>query len=173
MSTGSVVWMTGRSGAGKSTLGASLCSASLRTVLLDGDIIREHISSDLGYDKPARSEHARRVAGMARMLADQGFHVIVTLISPFDDDRRRARDVIGADRFVLVFVKASPETCERRDPKGLYAKARTGSLQNLIGFPYEEPADADVVVDTDAVDPDEGCAMVRRRIAAMRGRAGI
>ncbi|MCC6215761.1 MAG: adenylyl-sulfate kinase [Polyangiaceae bacterium] len=173
MSTGSVVWMTGRSGAGKSTLGASLVSASLRTVLLDGDIIREHISSDLGYDKPARSEHARRVAGMARMLADQGFHVIVTLISPFAEDRQRARGVIGADRFLLVYVKAHPETCERRDPKGLYARARQGSLQNLIGFPYEEPTDADVIVNTDEVDPEEGASMVRRRIGTMRGRAGI
>lgn len=173
MNSGSVYWMTGRSGAGKTTLGGYLCSMALRSVLIDGDQVRRHVSSDLGYDRAGRGEHARRVAGIARLLADQGFNVVVTLISPFEEDRARAREIIGADRFVLVWVKARLETCEQRDPKGLYKKARAGGLANLIDFPYEEPAHADLVIDTDAVSIEEGCSLIRARIGAVSARSGI
>jgi adenylyl-sulfate kinase len=161
---GFTIWMTGLPGSGKSTL-ASLLKEDLehrfsrRVELLDGDEIRKGLSRDLGLSREDREEHARRVAFVAKLLSRNGVVSLVALISPYKVSRKEARETIGDSRFVEVYVKASLAECERRDPKGLYAKARRGEIDNMTGIqhPYEEPTDADVVVDTEKADA-KACA---------------
>jgi len=156
--------MTGLPASGKSTL-AELLKKTLvekhgRYVeVLDGDEIRKGLSRDLGLSKEDREEHARRVSFVAKVLARNGVIAIVSLISPYRASRTEAREVIGPDRFVEVYVRAPLEVCEQRDPKGLYAKARRGEIDNMTGIqaPYEEPLAPDLTVDTSNSTPGE-CA---------------
>ncbi|MEM0117556.1 MAG: adenylyl-sulfate kinase [Conexivisphaerales archaeon] len=160
--SGFTVWFTGLPAAGKSTL-AQLLRDRLDDIydgyveILDGDEIRKGLSKDLGLSKEDREEHARRVSYVAKVLSRNGVVAIVALISPYRKSREFAKELIGADRFVEVFVKASLETCRRRDPKGLYAKAEKGEITNLTGLqePYEEPLNPDVVLDTERFGPNE------------------
>jgi len=164
---GFTIWMTGLPGAGKSTL-ATLVKRKLegefgrRVELLDGDEIRKGLSRDLGLSKEDREEHARRVSYVAKLLSRNGVISIVALISPYRTSRKEARETVGADRFVEVYVKASLEECERRDPKGLYAKARRGEIDNMTGIqhPYEPPDAADVTVDTEKERPEESAGEI-------------
>lgn len=158
---GFTVWMTGLPGSGKSTLGLMLKARlesefGRRVEVLDGDEIRKGISRDLGLSKEDREEHARRVAFVAKLLSRNGVVSVVSLISPYRKSRSEAKEVIGADRFVEVYVKASLAECERRDPKGLYAKARKGEITNMTGLqdPYEEPLTPDLLIETEGVAPD-------------------
>jgi adenylylsulfate kinase len=159
---GFTVWFTGLPAAGKSTL-AQLLRDRLDdlfegyTEVLDGDEIRKGLSKDLGLSKEDREEHARRVSYVAKVLSRNGAVAIVALISPYRRSREMAKELIGADRFVEVYVKASIETCKKRDPKGLYAKAERGEITNLTGLqePYEEPTNPDIILDTDKFGPDE------------------
>jgi len=159
--------MTGLPASGKSTL-ARLLQEKLtsdfgsRVELLDGDEIRKGLSRDLGLSKEDREEHARRVAFVAKLLSRNGVVSIVALISPYRKSRTEARVTIGPEKFVEVYVKASLEECERRDPKGLYAKARKGEIDNMTGIqhPYEEPTDADLVVDTEGEDPEQSAKYI-------------
>lgn len=150
---GKVIWLTGLSGAGKSTIANALEVAlhgdGRRTYLLDGDNIRQGLNKDLGFTDAERVENIRRVAEVARLMMDAGLVVITAFISPFRREREMARDLIGADNFLEVYVNTSLEVCESRDPKGLYKKARKGELPNLsgIGSPYEPPESPGVVVD--------------------------
>jgi adenylylsulfate kinase len=152
---GFTIWMTGLPASGKSTL-ASILSERLvkeygrKVELLDGDEIRKGISRDLGLSREDREEHARRVAFLAKLLSRNGVVSIVALISPYKSSRSEARATIGPSRFVEVYVKASLDECEKRDPKGLYAKARRGEINNMTGIqdPYEVPDDAEITVDT-------------------------
>lgn len=154
--------MTGLPSSGKSTL-ANLLKERLTSdyerhvELLDGDEIRMGLSRDLGLSKEDREEHARRVAFVAKLLSRNGVVSIVALISPYRSSRAEARATIGPERFIEVYVKASLEECERRDPKGLYAKARRGEINNMTGIqhPYEEPTDAELVVETEKRNPVE------------------
>lgn len=154
-SEGFAIWMTGLPGSGKSTLAGEimgrLSKSGVKVELLDGDEIRKGISRDLGLSKQDREEHARRVAFVAKLLARNGVVPIVALISPYRSSRAEARGTIGPERFVEVYVKASLAECERRDPKGLYAKARRGEITNMTGIqdPYEEPEHPDIVVETE------------------------
>lgn len=158
---GFAVWMTGLPGSGKSTL-AKLLEARLRgefgryVEVLDGDEIRKGLSRDLGLSKEDREEHARRVSYVAKVLARNGVVAVVALISPYRRSREEAREMIGSDRFVEVYVKAPLSVCEERDPKGLYAKARRGEINNMTGIqdPYEEPEDPDLTVDTTKGGPE-------------------
>ena len=160
---GFVIWMTGLPGSGKSTL-ANIIKKKYETEygrfveVLDGDEVRKGLSSDLGLSKNDREEHARRVSYLAKVLARNGVISIVALISPYAVSREKAMQVIGRENFVEVYVKASIATCEKRDPKGLYAKARRGEITNMTGIqdPYEEPQAPDIVLDTEANNP-EGC----------------
>ena len=161
---GFTIWMTGLPGSGKTTIAGILKnrleSEHGRFVeILDGDEIRKGLSRDLGLSKEDREEHARRVSYLAKVLSRNGVISIVALISPYRVSRASAREVIGAGRFVEVYIKASLETCEKRDPKGLYAKARRGEINNMTGIqdPYEEPLSPDYAVDTESKSPDE-CA---------------
>ncbi len=149
-----VVWLTGLSGAGKSTIAnlleKRLAAQGRHTYLLDGDNVRHGLNKDLGFTEADRVENIRRVAEVAKLMADAGLIVLVSFISPFRAERQMARDLLGADEFVEVFVDTPIADAERRDVKGLYAKARAGQLKNFTGVdsPYEPPESPEIRVDT-------------------------
>jgi bifunctional enzyme CysN/CysC len=158
-----IVWFTGLSGSGKSTV-ANLVDRKLHamgrhTFILDGDNLRHGLNRDLNFTDVDRIENVRRAAEVARLMADAGLIVLVALISPFRQERALARRIAGDVPFVEAFVDADLATCERRDPKGLYAKARQGKIPNFtgIGSPYERPETPDITLDTGDLDP-ETCA---------------
>lgn len=157
-----VVWMTGLSGAGKSTLAnlleARLAAEGRHTYLLDGDNLRHRLSRDLGFSEHDRSENIRRAAEVARLMVDAGLIVIVALISPLRADRQLARETLGSEVFLEVFVDVPLQVAETRDPKGLYKKARAGQIKHFTGIdsPYEAPRHADLVIDTDRSRPEAG-----------------
>lgn len=148
------IWLTGLSGAGKSTIANALELALVErgrhTYLLDGDNVRMGLCRDLGFSDADREENIRRVAEVARLFVDAGLIVITAFISPFQRDRAMAREVIGADAFVEVFVDTPLAECERRDPKGLYGKARSGLIRNFTGIDsvYEPPENPGIRIDT-------------------------
>jgi adenylylsulfate kinase len=148
------VWLTGLSGAGKSTIAYELerrlMALGHACYVLDGDNVRHGLTSDLGFTKDDRRENIRRVAHVAQLMNDAGLIVITALISPMDEDRAMAREIIGHDRFVETYLAASVDDCARRDPKGLYAKARAGAITAFTGVsaPYEPPVHPDLYVDT-------------------------
>lgn len=155
---GAVVWFTGLSGAGKSTLAMlveqRLFALGMQVYVLDGDNVRRGLNNDLGFAPEDRVENIRRVGEAAALFADAGIIVITAFISPYRGDRDRAREAAGAETFHEVYIKADLETCEQRDPKGLYRKARAGEIKQFTGIsaPYEAPDTADLVVDTMAQD---------------------
>jgi bifunctional enzyme CysN/CysC len=171
---GATIWLTGLPGAGKSTIGEELerrlIAAGHPAYMLDGENMRHGISADLGFSPTDRHEHARRVAAVARILADNGTVAIVALVSPMAADRAAARELHEqADLdFLEVWVDTPLEVCERRDPAGLYRRAYAGELTNFTGVdgPYEEPADPDLRLHTVGVSPEENA----RRIAEALGR---
>jgi adenylyl-sulfate kinase len=148
------VWLTGLSGAGKSTLAAELerrlAGLGRRIVVFDGDAVRSALSADLGYGRDDRNENVARVAARAAAALDRGAIAICALMSPYAEGRRRAREVIGPNRFVLVYLATPLEVCESRDAKGLYARARRGEVRHVVGIDdrYERPRDADLELDT-------------------------
>jgi bifunctional enzyme CysN/CysC len=157
---GATVWLTGLPAAGKSTLASALERDLLEharpAYALDGDEIRRELCRDLGFDRESRAENVRRVAHIARMLADSGVIAIVALVSPFAADRRRARELHHeADlRFIEVFLDTPVDLCQERDPKGLYAQARSGQLRGLTGAGdvYERPEHPDVHLEPGTVE---------------------
>ena len=175
MKEGFTLWMTGLPGSGKSTLAGVLKTKlekehGMRVEVLDGDEVRKGLSRDLGLSREDREEHAWRVSFVSKLLSRNGVVSIVALISPYRSSRENARQMIGPERFVEVYVKASLAVCEMRDPKGLYAKARKGEITNMTGIqdPYEEPADADIVVETEKGSPDASAALVIQELQRRR-----
>lgn len=164
---GAVVWLYGLSGSGKSTIAAALerClhDEGRFVMILDGDNFRHGLNSDLGFSDEDRSENVRRVAEVAKVLADQGVIVLVSVITPRNSLRTLARDIVG-EAFHEVFVKASFETCAGRDPKGLYAKVAAGDLPNFTGKDsgFEEPDQADLTIDTERTNPAEAVKTIKR-----------
>jgi adenylyl-sulfate kinase len=152
---GLVIWLTGLSGAGKSTIAYRLQSiltkGGRQVCLLDGDVVRRNLCSDLGFTAADRKENIRRVAEVARLMADTGVICIVALISPYDADRQQARALVKQGRFVEIFINAPLAVCEARDPKGHYARARAGRLKQFTGIssPYEAPKDPEIELPTD------------------------
>jgi bifunctional enzyme CysN/CysC len=152
--SGATLWFTGLPGAGKSTVAAGveerLLAAGMSAFLLDGDNLRHGLNGDLGFDEIARRENVRRTAHVARLLAESGTIALVSLVSPYAADREAAAALHAADElgFMEIFVDAPLELCEQRDPKGLYARARSGELSGLtgVGAPYEAPAEPDLVL---------------------------
>ena len=142
---GKVIWFTGLSGSGKSTIANALEKAlhaeGKRTYILDGDNIRQGLNKDLGFTDADRVENIRRVAEVAKLMMDAGLIVMTAFISPFRAEREMARELIGEENFIEVFVDTPLAVCEQRDPKGLYKKARNGQLPNMTGInsPYEPP----------------------------------
>jgi bifunctional enzyme CysN/CysC len=153
--TGATIWLTGLPSSGKSAIAAALeaklVGAGTAAYLIDGDNLRHGLSGDLGFDAGSRAENVRRAGEAARMLADAGLVVLVALVSPFAAHRDRVRRRHAEDElpFVEVFVDTPLEVCEQRDPKGLYRRARAGTLHGLTGVddPYEPPTDPDLVLD--------------------------
>ena len=157
---GFTLWFTGLSGSGKTTISklieAELHSRRNRLEILDGDVVRENLSKGLGFSKEDRDTNIRRIAVVADLLSRNGVPVITAAISPYREIRDEARETMG-DRFIEVFVKASVEVCAERDTKGLYAKAFAGEIKEFTGVsdPYEEPLNAEVVLDTENETPEE------------------
>lgn len=155
-----VLWFTGLSGSGKSTIAnaleARLNAMGRLSYLLDGDNVRLGLNSDLGFTETDRKENNRRVAHVAQLLWDANVLTLVSFISPFREERESARKLIGAD-FIEIFVDAPIVECEKRDPKGLYVKARKGEIAQFTGIssPYEPPANPELTLRTDreAVEP--------------------
>jgi adenylylsulfate kinase len=152
---GAVLWFTGLSGAGKSSIANQLemilNRKGFRTYLLDGDNIRHGLCKDLGFSLEDRAENIRRVGQVSKLMADAGVVVLAALISPYRADRDEVRESVASASFVEIHVKASLETCEGRDPKGLYQLAREGKIKNFTGIddPYEEPLNPQVTLDSD------------------------
>ena len=152
--------MTGLSGSGKSTISGvllkTLRSRGRYALSLDGDVLRQGLNRDLGYGDADRSENIRRTAEVARLMVDAELVVVVSLISPFRSDREFARSRFAPGQFCEIFVDAPLQVCERRDPKGLYAKARRGELTRMTGIdsPYEPPERPDLHLHTDVDDVD-------------------
>lgn len=146
-------WLTGLSGSGKSTVALAFerhLFGTKNAFVLDGDNVRHGLNKDLGFSSTDRRENIRRIAEIARIFNDFGQIIICAFISPYRVDRKMAREIIGSESFIEVYLSTPLETCENRDPKGLYKKARIGEIPNFTGVsaPYEEPWNPDVVLDT-------------------------
>jgi len=177
---GAVVWFTGLSGSGKSTLAAALERAlferGCEAFVIDGDDFRKGVSEDLGFSAAERSENLRRAAHVASLFANAGLVAITAFISPYRSDRRMARRIVGeaVAPFVEVHLSTPLAVCEQRDPKNLYARARSGALKDFTGVsaPFEVPEHPELVIDTSEIDVDRAVAMltdqVQRRIAPAR-----
>jgi sulfate adenylyltransferase len=171
---GCCIWLTGFSSAGKSTIAQVLTThfeARGRTVtLLDGDVVRTHLSKGLGFSREDRDTNILRIGFVASEIVRHGGIAVVAAVSPYEAARNEVREMIGRDRFVLVHVATPLEVCERRDVKGLYARARRGELKGLTGIddPYEAPSTPDVRLTTLDCDPD-GCAARIEQLLVDRG----
>ena len=163
---GKVIWFTGLSGSGKSTIANALemhlHDNGYRTFTLDGDNVRQGISKDLGFTDEDRVENIRRIAEVAKLMLDAGMVVMTSFISPFRSERNMARELIGAENFVEVYVNTSLDVCEQRDVKGLYKKARSGKLPHFTGIdsPYEAPETADITIDSSATSVEQAVRLV-------------
>ncbi|HVZ24352.1 MAG TPA: adenylyl-sulfate kinase [Vicinamibacterales bacterium] len=175
---GVTVFFTGLPASGKTTLARAL-SARLTTLcdrevaVLDGDVIRAATPGALGFSRPDRDRNVRRVGELAARITQEGGTAICAVIAPYEATRAEVRDLVErVGRFVLVHVSTPLEVCEVRDPKGLYAKARAGDITHFTGVsdPYEQPLDADVVIDTSVVTPDEAVAVILRHLESPQAR---
>jgi len=161
-----VLWFTGLSGAGKSTLSSAiekeLFRRSIRTYVLDGDNIRLGLNSNLGFSPEDRKENIRRVGEVAKLFVDAGIFVLSAFISPYREDRDMVRSRFSPGEFIEVYVKCTLEECERRDPKGLYKKARAGEIKDFTGIsaPYEEPLQPEVVIESDKLSIEDSVDIV-------------
>jgi len=170
---GATVWLTGLSGSGKSTIAQQLEKELIAQghlcYILDGDNVRHGLNRDLGFSMEDRKENIRRIAEVAALMNDAGVIVITSFISPYISDRASAREVIGDDSFIEVFVDTPIEVCEQRDPKGLYKKARSGEIQQFTGIsdPYEAPQDAEITLETETLAPEQAADMI---IDDLKGR---
>jgi adenylylsulfate kinase len=161
-----VIWFTGLSGSGKSTLANALASRlfhdDVRNYVLDGDNVRHGLNKDLGFSEEDRTENIRRIGEVAKLFVDSGQVVLTAFISPFQADRKLVRDLLDEKEFIEVYVKCSIDTCEERDPKGLYVKARQGLIKDFTGInsPYEEPESPEIVVESDRTTVEESVEQV-------------
>ena len=163
--TGFCLWFTGLSGSGKSTITTHLVKElrkrGSKLEVLDGDVVRENLSKGLGFSKEDRDTNIRRIAFVANLLSRNDVPVITAAISPYRDIRDEARSMMG-ERFVEAYVKASVETCEERDVKGLYAKARSGEIKEFTGVsdPYEPPENPELVIETEQQSAEESARQI-------------
>lgn len=169
------IWFTGLSGSGKSTLANELEKVltlqGKHTMLLDGDNIRMGLNQDLGFDEKGRIENIRRIAEVAKLMNDAGLIVLTAFISPYESDREKAKEIIGAENFIEVYVNTPLEVCEERDVKGLYKKAREGKIPNFTGIssPYEEPQNPSVVIDTSKVSLEQAVEEISHKMDEFEG----
>ena len=163
---GTIVWFTGLSGAGKSTLAhtveEALFQRGCRTFVFDGDNVRHGLCSDLGFAPEDRAENIRRIGEMTKLFLEAGVIALTAFISPFRADRERVRSLVPHGDFLEIYCRCSVNVCEERDVKGLYRMARAGEIPNFTGIssPYEEPINAELVVDTGTLSLEESAAAV-------------
>lgn len=167
---GVVLWFTGLSGSGKSTIANEVAyklhSMGHITYVLDGDNIRHGLNKDLAFSPEDRNENIRRISEVANLFADAGVIAITAFISPYIKYRNFCRELVGKGRFIEIYTKASLETCEERDPKGLYKKAKAGIIKDFTGVnaPYEEPENPELIIDTDKYNIEESAEIVLKKL---------
>jgi len=165
-----ILWFTGLSGAGKSTLAHALeerlYRMGCRTFVFDGDNVRHGLNSDLGFSKEDRKENIRRIGEMCKLFVDAGTIALTAFISPSRYDRNMIRSLVNEGDFIEVYCECSLETCEQRDVKGFYAKARRGEIAEFTGIsaPYEKSLDPEIVIDTGNTPLDESVDMIIKRL---------
>jgi len=148
------IWFTGLSGSGKSTIARKLeeklFERGVKTYVLDGDNVRHGLNNNLGFSHEDRTENIRRIGEVSKLLVDAGLVVMTAFISPYKEDRNKVRKLMNQGEFIEVFIEATIETCEERDPKGLYKKAKAGEIKEFTGIssPYEKPEKPELVVNT-------------------------
>ncbi len=173
---GATIWLTGLSGSGKTTIAKelerSLIELGHLCYVLDGDNVRHGLNRDLGFSMEDRKENIRRISEVAALMNDAGVIVIASFISPYIADRQDAREIIGDQSFIEVFIDTPLEVCEQRDPKGLYKKARSGEIAQFTGIsdPYEAPQNAELRLATAELSPAEATAMI---VDDLKGRGLI
>ena len=161
-----VIWFTGLSGSGKSTLAHSveeiLFSKGCRTYVLDGDNVRHGLTSNLGFSNEDRKENIRRIGEVTKLMMEAGLIILTAFISPFREDRIAVRNLISDGDFIEIYCKASLETCEARDIKGLYKRARLGEIKNYTGInsPYEIPDNPELIIDIDKESLEESVSKI-------------
>ncbi len=161
-----ILWFTGLSGSGKSTVANAvekeLYQRNVHTYVLDGDNVRHGLNKDLGFSEDDRKENIRRIGEVSKLFLDAGVITLTAFISPFREDREVVRALVEEGEFIEIFVDASLETCESRDPKGLYEKARAGIIPNFTGIssPYEKPDHPELVIETDKLTIEECVAKI-------------
>ena len=161
-----VLWFTGLSGSGKSTLAHALeeklFQKGCRTFVLDGDNVRHGLNSNLDFSEKGRTENIRRISEVSKLMMESGLIVLTAFISPFNKDREEARKLISNYDFIEIYCKATLETCEARDVKGLYKRARAGEIKNYTGIdsPYEKPENPEIVIDTDQQSLEESISNI-------------
>ena len=161
-----VLWFTGLSGSGKSTMSHALeerlFNKGCRTFVLDGDNVRHGLNSNLSFSVKDRKENIRRIGEVSRLMMEAGFIIMTAFISPFREDRIAVRNLIPNGDFIEIYCKASLETCEARDEKGLYKRARAGEINNYTGInsPYEVPENADLTIDTEQETIDDSVSII-------------
>lgn len=165
-----LLWFTGLSGSGKSTIANELEKAlfkkGIHTYTLDGDNVRNGLNNNLNFSPDNRKENIRRIAEVANLMLDAGLVVLAAFVSPYIEDRENVRSIVGKDNFFEIFVNTPIEECERRDVKGLYAKARTGEIENFTGVnaPYEAPINANIEINTSNISVNESVAIILNKI---------
>jgi adenylylsulfate kinase len=163
---GATIWLTGLSGSGKSTIAnlmeKALWERGVRSFVLDGDNVRHGLNKDLGFSPKDRTENIRRIGEVAALFTDAGIVNVTAFISPYRADREIARKAMPEGCFIEVYIKCDLDQCEKRDPKGLYKKARAGEIPEFTGIsaPYEAPDNAELVVDTTGQTPEESLAAI-------------
>jgi adenylylsulfate kinase len=166
---GFTLWFTGLSGSGKSALADAVAEdlklRGMKVERLDGDIVRKSLTRDLGFTEEDRNQNIERVTFVAKLLTRNGVAVLASFISPYNKIRAYSREEIGD--YILVYVKCSLEVCEERDPKGMYKKARAGKIKNFTGIdhPFEEPNNADIIVETDKQTLEESKIVILKTLA--------
>jgi len=161
-----VVWFTGLSASGKSTIAHTLekilFKEGIKVYVFDGDNIRHGLNSDLGFSPEDRSENLRRIAEVAKLFVDAGLIVLAAFVSPYKKDREFVRSKFKKDEFIEVYVKCPVEVCEKRDPKGMYKRARQGLIKDYTGVsaPYEEPENPDLIIDTTKLSIEESVKII-------------
>ena len=161
-----VLWFTGLSGSGKSTMSHALeerlFNKGCRTFVLDGDNVRHGLNSNLDFSHKDRTENIRRIGEVSKLMMEAGFIIMTAFISPFREDRIAVRNLIPKGDFIEIYCKASLETCEARDVKGLYKRARAGEIKNYTGIdsPYEVPENADLIIDTEQETIEDSVSII-------------
>ena len=169
-----ILWFTGLPASGKSTLANALEEAlyrrDIRTYVLDGDNIRHGLNKDLGFSPEDRKENIRRIGEVAKLFIDAGLLVMTAFISPYREDREMVRELVEEGEFIEAYVKCPLEECERRDPKGMYRKAKRGEIPEFTGIsaPYEVPLNPELVVETDKLTLEQSVNMVIRHLGRER-----